>query len=204
MKIAIYGLGYVGLTAAACLTKEGHWVLGVDVNELKVRETNQGVSPIKEPGLEELLAKAVKADLLHCVTDGSARLNECDMAIVCVGTPSGPDGSHNMAYIAEVSRQISTSISPTRPSPLTVVYRSTMRPGTTDELIRPIFESALGDESPAFELVYNPEFLREATAIQDYFHPPKIVVGTRDSQPNERMDELHKNLDAKVFYTRYR
>lgn len=204
MKIAIYGLGYVGLTAAACLTSEGHSVLGIDVNEQKVRETNLGLSPIKEPGLDVLLAKAVGGKLLQCVTDGSKLLDDCDMAIVCVGTPSGPDGSHNMSYVAEVSRQISTSISPKRPRPLTVVYRSTMRPGTTDELIRPIFQSALGDESTAFELVYNPEFLREATAIHDYFNPPKIVVGTRDGLPNAHMDQLHKNLPAKVFYTRYR
>ena len=206
MKIAIYGLGYVGLTAAACLTSEGHTVLGIDVSEQKVRETNLGRSPIKEPGLEELLVKGVNAGLLHCVTDGSSGLSDCDMAIVCVGTPSGVDGSHNMAYIAEVSRQIATSVNrdSDRKTPLTVVYRSTIRPGTTEELIHPIFASTLGAKMSAVELVYNPEFLREATAIKDYFHPPKIVVGTVDALPNARMDELHKNLDAPVFYTKYR
>jgi GDP-mannose 6-dehydrogenase len=204
MKIAIYGLGYVGLTAAACLTKEGHEVLGVDVSEQKVRETNLGKSPITEPGLEDLLRAAVEAGRLKCVTDASAGLNGCDMAIVCVGTPSGVDGSHNMTYIAEVSRQIASSIDRNRAAPLTVVYRSTIRPGTTEELIRPIFASVLGDRIGAIELVYNPEFLREATAIKDYFHPPKIVIGTADGLPNARMDELHKNLDAPVFYTQYR
>jgi GDP-mannose 6-dehydrogenase len=204
MKIAIYGLGYVGLTAAACLTSEGHSVLGVDVSEIKVRETNKGISPIQEPGLQELLKKAVDANLLHCVADASAELNSCDMAIVCVGTPSGPDGGHNMSYIAEVSRQIAAAISPDRLTPLTVVYRSTMRPGTTEELIAPIFRATLGEDAKVFELVYNPEFLREATAIHDYFNPPKIVVGTHDGQPNAHMDELHKNLNARVFYTKYR
>jgi GDP-mannose 6-dehydrogenase len=204
MKIAIYGLGYVGLTAAACLTSEGHKVLGVDVSEQKVRETNLGKSPIKEPGLEELLSKAVQSGLLHCVTDAGASVNDCDMAIVCVGTPSGVDGSHNMSYIAEVSRQIAGSVDRDRATPLTVVYRSTIRPGTTEDLIRPIFASILGDKLGAVELVYNPEFLREATAIKDYFHPPKIVIGTVDGEPNARMDELHKNLDAPVFYTKYR
>ena len=109
-----------------------------------------------------------------------------------------------MAYIAEVSRQIATSVDQDRDrtTPLTVVYRSTIRPGTTEELIHPIFASTLGRrEMSAVELVYNPEFLREATAIEDYFHPPKIVVGTLDALPNARMDELHKNLDAPVFYT---
>ncbi|MGO9392762.1 MAG: nucleotide sugar dehydrogenase, partial [Rhodoblastus sp.] len=164
MKIAIYGLGYVGLTAAACLTSEGHSVLGVDISEHKVKEANSGRSPIQEPGLEDLLAKAVAGGLLHCATDGSRQLGECDMAIVCVGTPSGVDGSHNMTYIAEVSRQIAASVDPRREVPLTVVYRSTIRPGTIEELIRPIFESTLGKDFRSIELVYNPEFLREAYA----------------------------------------
>jgi GDP-mannose 6-dehydrogenase len=204
MKIAIYGLGYVGLTAAACLTSEGHWVLGVDVSEHKVKEANSGKSPIQEPGIEDLLSRAVAGGLLHCATDGSQQINECDMAIVCVGTPSGVDGSHNMTYIAEVSRQIAASVDPKREVPLTVVYRSTIRPGTIEELIRPIFESTLGKDFSCIELVYNPEFLREAYAIKDYFHPPKIVIGTADGLPNPRMEELNKNLQAPVFYTKYR
>ena len=126
------------------------------------------------------------------------------MAIVCVGTPSGPDGSHNMTYIAEVSRQIATSIDPLRKKPLTVVYRSTIRPGTVEDLIHPIFETTLGDNIGAIELVYNPEFLREATAINDYFNPPKIVIGTIDGAPNANMDELNKNIKAPVFYTKFR
>ncbi|WP_294541816.1 nucleotide sugar dehydrogenase [uncultured Rhodoblastus sp.] len=204
MKIAIYGLGYVGLTAAACLTSEGHWVLGVDVSERKVKEANSGKSPIQEPGLEDLLSKAVAGGLLHCTTDGSQQLNQCDLAIVCVGTPSGVDGSHNMTYIAEVSRQIATAVDPKRQTPLTVVYRSTIRPGTIEELIKPIFESTLGKNFSCIELVYNPEFLREAYAINDYFNPPKIVIGTVDSLPNPRMEELNKNIKAPVFYTKYR
>jgi GDP-mannose 6-dehydrogenase len=204
MKIAIYGLGYVGLTAAGCLTKEGHSVLGIDVNETKVAQINAGSSPIHEPGLEDLLKSAVERGLLFCTGNPGKELNTCDMAIVCVGTPSGPDGSHNMSYIAEVSRQIATAVDPSRPVPLTVAYRSTVRPGTIEDLIRPIFKSVLGKNLGAVSLVYNPEFLREAVAINDYFHPPKIVIGTADGGPNVHMDELHKNISAPVFYTRYR
>lgn len=205
MKIAIYGLGYVGLTAAGCLTKQGHSVLGVDVSEKKVREANEGRSPIHEPGLDDLLAAAVARGLLHCTTHAADLVEGCDMAIVCVGTPSGPDGSHNMSYIAEVSRQIAAAIRPDRAEPLTVVYRSTIRPGTTDELIEPIFRATLGEAGMrAVRLVYNPEFLREAVAIKDFFAPPKIVVGTVDGGPNAHMDEMNRGLDAPVFYTRYR
>jgi len=204
MNIAIYGLGYVGLTAAACLTYEGHHVFGIDVNQQKVNQINAGRSPIKEPGLEQLLADAVAKGLLKCSTEPTGFLSDCDMAIVCVGTPSGPDGAHNMAYIAEVSRQIANGLDAKRSQPLTVVYRSTIRPGTIEQLIAPIFESSLGKNSSAFELIYNPEFLRESTAIKDYFAPPKIVIGTHDGNSDPRMDILNKNLDAPVFYTKYR
>ena len=204
MKIAIYGLGYVGLTSAGCLTSEGHHVLGIDVSEKKVNETNAGRSPIEEPGLTELIERAVKEGRLVCTTNAGRQINECDLALVCVGTPSGPDGAHNMSFIAEVSRQIAASIDPDRPVPLTVVFRSTIRPGTIEELIEPIFKATLGSNVGAVELVYNPEFLREAVAIKDYFEPPKVVVGTADGLPNVRMDELNKNVKARVFYTRYR
>ncbi|ACB97414.1 nucleotide sugar dehydrogenase [Beijerinckia indica] len=204
MKIAIYGLGYVGLTAAGCLTKEGHWVLGVDVSEDKIRQIAEGTSPIKEPGLAELLQQAVTNNLIKCTSNPGNLINECDMAIVCVGTPSGPDGAHNMSYIAEVSRQIAHAVDPDRKDPLTVVFRSTIRPGTIEELILPIFRSVLDSKINAVELVYNPEFLREAVAINDFFNPPKIVIGTFDGKPCANMDKMNQNLKAPVFYTRYR
>jgi GDP-mannose 6-dehydrogenase len=204
MKIAIYGLGYVGLTAAGCLTKQGHSVLGVDINEDKVAQLNSGVSPITEPGLDELLKTAFEEGRIEAAQHAGGRLAECDMALVCVGTPSAPDGSHNMSYIAEVSRQIALSVNRDRKDPLTVVYRSTIRPGTTETLIEPIFRSVLNDDIRAVELVYNPEFLRESVAIKDFFAPSKIVVGTADGKPSAKMDVMNQGLDAPVFYTGYR
>lgn len=205
MDILIYGLGYVGLTAAGCLTKEGHRVVGVDVNEDKVRDLNNGVCPIAEPGLDELLSAALAEGRLKAVQMAGDEVQRADMALVCVGTPSAPDGAHNMSHIAEVSRQIAIAIGEHRTSPLTVVYRSTMRPGSIEELILPIFRSVLGPERMGdVEIVYNPEFLREALAIRDYFNPPKIVVGTADGQPSKRMDELNANIEAPRFVTHYR
>jgi GDP-mannose 6-dehydrogenase len=200
----IYGLGYVGLTAAGCLTKEGHTVVGADVSEEKVAQVNAGKSPITEPGLPELLSDARSAGLLSATTQPGEQINSCDMAIVCVGTPSAPDGSHNMGYIAEVSRQIATAVDPARATPLTVVYRSTIRPGTVEELILPIFTSVLGDGIGAIELVYNPEFLRESSAINDYFNPPKIVIGTADGKPSANMETLNANIEAPTFYCKFR
>lgn len=205
MQIAIYGLGYVGLTAAACLAKSGHKVIGIEVSETKVADLKAGRCPIAEPGLPELLSEGLKNNLFDVRQSAGDIINECDMAIVCVGTPSGADGSHNMTYISEVSRQIAAAITTNRPQPLTVVYRSTIRPGTVEELITPIFEAELnGRMAAAVELVYNPEFLREATAIRDYFNPPKIVIGTADGQPSRNMDLMYEGIDAPRFYTRFR
>jgi GDP-mannose 6-dehydrogenase len=204
MNIAIFGLGYVGLIAAGCLTSQGHRVFGVDISEKKVEAANAGRSPIVEPGLEDLLAKAARDGSLTCSTNVGDTLNDCDMAIVCVGTPSGLDGSHNMSFIAEVSRQIAAGINVARTRPLTIVYRSTLRPGTIEELVWPIIRATIGADSPAIEIVYNPEFLREAHGVKDYFAPPKIVIGTADGQPNARMAELNQGLDAPIFVTRYR
>lgn len=205
MNIVIYGLGYVGLTAAACLAKEGHSVIGVDVNAAKVAEINAGRSPITEPGLAELLDAAVADGSLKAKLSAQNDIKSADMAIVCVGTPSAPGGAHNMTHIAEVSRQIASDLLQDRSAPITVVYRSTLRPGSIESLVAPIFSSILGAQKSALvELIYNPEFLREATAIHDYFNPPKIVIGTRDAQPNPNMDLLYAGINGQKFYTNYR
>lgn len=205
MRIAVYGLGYVGLTGAICLASEGHEILGVDVSEGKVRQIASGASPIKEPGLDGMLAEALAKGRLRCTTDPIEPARACEMAIVCVGTPSAPDGSHNMRDIAEVTRQIAGAVRDAgRAGRMTVVYRSTIRPGTVDGLILPIFKSALGDRRDAIEVVYNPEFLREASAVEDFFNPPKVVVGTADGKPSTRVEEMNKNLRAPTFTVGYR
>lgn len=201
MKIAIFGMGYVGCTAAACISSQGHTVVGIDVSSKKVDAINAGLSPIHEPGIDELLAAAHAEGRLSAATEIGSHIDDADIAIVCVGTPSGPDGAHNMSYIVQVTRAIASAVKADRRSPLTVAYRSTMRPGTTDQIISPIFRSALGDAATrVVELVYNPEFLREATAIEDYFHPPKIVLGTIDGKPSINMEALHHGIDAPIFH----
>ena len=201
MKIAILGLGYVGCTAAGCIASQGHHVIGIDVNPGKVETLNSGRSPVYEPGLDDLIGKARAEGRLEAVTEIGDKLDDCDIAIVCVGTPSGVDGAHNMSYIVQVTRAIASAIKPDRTNPLTVVYRSTMRPGTTEQMILPIFRSLVGEDCDRLiELVYNPEFLREATAIEDYFNPPKIVLGTIGAEPSEKMVALHEGIDAPIFH----
>jgi GDP-mannose 6-dehydrogenase len=205
MKVVIFGLGYVGFTAACCIASEGHHVTGIDVSAKKVEAIRAGRAPIVEPGVEEMLQAGLAKGLIAADTGIGAHLDDADLAIVCVGTPSGPDGSHNMAYIADVSRQIAAALDPDRPAPLSIAYRSTIRPGSVEELIAPIFRARMGDAADrAVRLVYNPEFLREGTAVKDYFEPPKIVIGTRDGRPDPAMAELNVNIAAPTFHVGYR
>ena len=205
MQVVIFGLGYVGFTAACCIASEGHRVIGVDVSEKKVNTILGGVSPIVEPGVEEMLQKGLAAGLIHADTRINGHLNDADLAIVCVGTPSAADGAHDMHYIIEVTRQIAEAVDPKRTTPLTVAFRSTIRPGTIEDLIQPIFQRQLGDAAGRLvQLVYNPEFLRESSAVQDYFEPPKVVIGTADGKPNATMETLNANIDAPTFYVGYR
>ncbi|MEM9310799.1 MAG: nucleotide sugar dehydrogenase [Pseudomonadota bacterium] len=200
MKIAIFGLGYVGSTAAGCIASQGHTVIGVDVAQAKVDALNQGRSPVYEPGLDDLIAAAHADGRVLATTELTDELDDCDLAIVCVGTPSGVDGAHNMSFIAQVTRNIAEALKPDRAKPLTLAYRSTMRPGSCENIIWPILEGALGDKAAnAVELVYNPEFLREATAIEDYFNPPKIVIGTLGGKPSAAMAALNEGIEAPVF-----
>lgn len=205
MKIAIFGLGYVGFTAACCIASEGHHVVGVDVSDAKISAILDGRSPIIEPQVDEMLAKGLADGLITATSNVAQALEGTDLALVCVGTPSGPDGSHDMRYIADVSRQIAAAVDVTRTIPLTVVFRSTIRPGTMDNLVHPIFAARHGaDTARLIELVYNPEFLREATAVHDYFAPPKIVIGTADGQPSATMDALYAAIEAPRFHVGFR
>ncbi len=200
MKIAIFGLGYVGSTAAGCIASQGHTVVGIDVSQAKVDALNEGRAPVYEPRLDELISTARAEGRISAATELTDQLDDADLAIVCVGTPSGVDGAHNMSYIAQVTRNIAEALKPDREKPLTLAYRSTMRPGSCENIIWPIIELALGDKAAdAVELVYNPEFLREASAIEDYINPPKIVIGTLGGQPSANMHKLHDGIDAPVF-----
>lgn len=205
MKIAVFGLGYVGFTAACCLADQGHAVVGVDVNEEKVDEVNAGAVLFAEPELDLIASEQVRSGRLSATKSTTRALEGADLAFVCVGTPSSPDGAHDMRYIVGVSRQIAVSVSRVvSDRPLTVAYRSTIRPGSLRKLVAPIFRTVLGSNWRNYvELVYNPEFLREAQAVHDFRNPPKIVIGTWDGLPNALMTSLNRGIDAPTFITKF-
>ncbi len=182
MNASIFGLGYVGAVTAGCLTEQGHKVIGADVSEEKVNSFNTGESPIVEPELGELLARANQSGLLSGTIDANTAVRESDVSVVCVGTPSLESGRLNLEYVRTVSEQISYAIKAARKRH-TVIFRSTMLPGSTREMVEGFFKSLIADGS--VELFYCPEFLREGTAVEDFRKPSLVVVGTINGEAPE-------------------
>jgi len=173
MKIAVFGLGYVGVVSAACLARDGHSVVGVDPNAIKVDFLRQGKSPIVEPGLEELIDAAVTAGRLVAGSDPAAAVAQCDVLMVCVGTPGQANGSLDLSYVRRVVQQIGAQLAGTAAYKV-VVIRSTLLPGSMQSVVIPMLEeSSRRKAGKDFGVCINPEFLREGSAISDYDHPPK-------------------------------
>jgi GDP-mannose 6-dehydrogenase len=202
MKIVVCGLGYVGVTVAACMLRKGATVVGIEVNPQKVEIANAGRSPVKEPGVEETFARARAENRLTAATTLGSALADADIVVACVGTPSRKDGSLELSYVSSVSEEIGSAIRqrPSECRPLLCIFRSTMLPGSMETVVIPKLSVAAGEPAGhRYEPVYNPEFMRESTAIADYFHPPKIVVGERFPGAAQEMYGIYDGIDAPVF-----
>lgn len=201
MRISIFGLGYVGCVTAACLARDGHDVIGVDVNPQKVNLLRQGVSPIVEPGLDELIQSAVRTGKLQITCEGKTAVDNTDVSLICVGTPSNGNGSPRLEYVSTVAREIGEALA-TKPSYHTVVVRSTVLPGTVLEKFLPLLEEASGKTAGVeFGLCMNPEFLRESSAIRDYDNPSFVVIGEYDRRSGDAVEQMYKTVSAPVFRT---
>jgi len=201
MKIAVFGLGYVGVVSAACLARDGHSVVGVDPNALKVDFLRQGKSPIVEPGLEELIAAAVTAGRLVAGSDPAAAVAQCDVLMVCVGTPGQANGSLDLSYVRRVVQQIGEQLASAAAYKV-VVIRSTLLPGSMQSVVIPILEeSSRRQGGKDFGVCINPEFLREGSAIPDYDHPPKTVIGAGDERAAASVRALYAGLSAPLILT---
>jgi GDP-mannose 6-dehydrogenase len=176
MKISVMGLGYVGAVASACLAKDGHEVIGVDPQQTKVDLVNAGSTPIIEKDIGEIIAEQVAAGRLVATTDVKSAVAATDVSLVCVGTPSLGNGHIDLKYVRRVCEQIGEGLREHRGH--TVVLRSTLLPGSMRGVVIPTLESVSGLKAGRdFGLCINPEFLREGTAVYDYYHPPKTVIG---------------------------
>jgi len=202
MKISIFGLGYVGVVSAACLASRGHKIIGVDINADKIEMLNNGISPIVEKDLPGLLSVAKDDGLISATTDAEKATLDTDLSLICVGTPSRPNGSLNIKYIEDVCADIG-NILKVKTSPHILVFRSTMLPGTNKETIIPLLEKTSGKkEGDDFFVAFNPEFLREATAVYDFNNPPKTVVGCDDETISDKILELYKGLPGPMIKTK--
>jgi GDP-mannose 6-dehydrogenase len=198
MDIAIFGLGYVGAVSAACLSQEGHTVVGVDSNESKARLINDGSSPVVEKGLDDMIAKAVAEGSLRATIDHRAAIRDSELAIVCVGTPSNGNGNLDLTYVKRVCEEIAQTLRDDARF-TAIVIRSTVLPGTVRNIVIPTLESVSGKKTGRdFGVGFFPEFLREGTAVDDFHNPPKIVVAASDDRTRAMLCLLNKSFDQPV------
>ena len=201
MKISIFGMGYVGAVAAACLAEEGHTIIGVDPNPVKVDLINRGAAPIIETGLEQLLQDAVNAGRLSASVDAESAVHGTDMSFICVGTPSQLNGSLDLTFVRRVCEDIGRALA-SKTTFHVVVARSTMLPGSMRDVVIPALEEASGKRAGVdFGVCNNPEFLRESTAIYDYRNPPKTVIGEIDEKSGQYLVDIYSHLDAPLVRT---
>jgi GDP-mannose 6-dehydrogenase len=199
MRISVFGLGYVGCVSAACLSDDGHNVIGVDNNPAKVAAMNSGQSPIVEPNLEQLIARGRSRALLEASSDAAAAVAMTDMSFVCIQTPSAANGSLDLSYVLRVAKEIGETLK-AKSGFHVVVFRSTMLPHTMERQVIPTLERAAGKRAGVdFGVAYHPEFLREGSAISDYRHPPKTVVGALDERSALTVAGLYASIDAPLI-----
>jgi GDP-mannose 6-dehydrogenase len=199
--VSIFGLGYVGSVSAACFASMGHKVIGVDVSSEKVQMLDSGRTPIVEARMSELVAEANKMCRLHATTDATEAVLNSDVSFVCVGTPSLKNGKLDLSHIENVAREIGAAIKQKK-SPHVFVLRSTVLPGTTETVALPILERESGKKCGRdFTVCYNPEFMREGSAVADFLNPPYTILGASDKNHLEPLRELYKEVPATLFET---
>ena len=201
MKISIFGLGYVGAVSAGCLASDGHDVIGVDPNATKVELINKGITPIIEKDIGEMVANTAKLGKLRATTDVRAAVAGSDISLICVGTPSQLNGNLDLSYVRRVCEEIGSALKD-KSSFHVVVARSTMLPGSMRSVVIPALEEASGKKAGKdFGVCNNPEFLREGTAVFDYYHPPKTVIGESDPKAGDMLVKLYEKMEAPLIRT---
>jgi GDP-mannose 6-dehydrogenase len=200
-RISVFGLGYVGSLTAACMADQGHRVIGVDINPAKVEMLDSGLSPIKEAQLDELTAKNHRACRLRATTDVTAAVCETDISFLCVGTPSLRNGKLDLSSVEHACREIGEALRYKKTFHL-VVVRSTVLPGTTQSCIMPWLEKTSGKRAEEdFAVCFNPEFMREGSAVEDFFHPPYTILGALSPRHLTPLRQLYRELPGPVFET---
>lgn len=198
-SVSVFGLGYVGCVSAACLASRGHRVVGVDVNRQKLSNLRQGRAPIVEERIGDLTAEVVSAGLLTVTDDAQSAVRDSDISLICVGTPSDAGGGLATTFLEQVTAEIGAALA-NKSGRHVVVYRSTMVPGTCEDVLVPLLERASGKRAGVdFGVCVNPEFLREGSSVRDFFDPPKTVVGESDQRSGDEVLRLYDALPGPRF-----
>ena len=204
MKISIFGLGYVGAVSLACLSRDGHHVVGVDIDRAKLDLIAAGKTPVVEEGMVELMADVAAGGRVVVTTDVLQAVRDTDISLVCVGTPSAANGSQDQSAVLRLAADMGKAIAD-KQTPHVVVFRSTLVPGTVEDVLRPIMEAASNKkDGEGFFLCFQPEFLREGSSIRDYDKPPFTIVGANHQEPVRRLRELFGHLPCKFIETSVR
>src|SRR6195256_1534288 len=201
MNLSVWGLGYVGTVSAGCLAQEGHEIIGVDSEPTKVDLINAGKSPIIEKDIGQIIERQGGAGRLSATTDASAAVQQTDLFLVSVGTPSRGNGDIELSHVRRVCEQIGAALRDHQGAPV-VVIRSTMLPGTMRDVVIPTLEAYSGRRAGAeFGVCINPEFLREGTAVHDFFNPPKTVIGELNRASGDLLANLYARIAAPLIRT---
>ena len=204
MKISIFGLGYVGAVSLACLARDGHSVIGVDVDPAKLDLIREGRTPVVEEGMVDLMAAVAASGRVSVTADAREAVLHSELSLICVGTPSAPNGSQDQSAIIRLAHELGRAIRE-KPDGHVFVFRSTLVPGTVEDALRPILERESGKrEGEAFHVCFQPEFLREGSSIRDYDRPPFTVVGANGGVPVTRLRELFGHLPCEFHATSIR
>jgi GDP-mannose 6-dehydrogenase len=201
LKVAIFGLGYVGTVSAGCLAGAGHEVIGVDPARTKIDLINSGKSPIVEADISEIISSNVRDGRLRATDDVLQATLDTELSLVCVGTPSQPNGNLDLRYIRRVCEQIGQVLKQ-RAEWHTVVIRSTILPGTMHDVVIPVLEEFSGKQAGVdFGVCHNPEFLREGSAVKDFHCPPKTVIGELDKASGDLLADLYSEIPGPLIRT---
>jgi len=204
MKISIFGLGYVGAVSLACLARDGHFVTGVDIDQAKLDLIRAGKTPVVEEGMVDLMAEVAASGRVSVTDDAAMAISASELSLICVGTPSAANGSQDLGATLNVARQLGRALR-TKAAPHVVVFRSTLVPGTVEDVLRPILEEESGKrEGEGFHICFQPEFLREGTSIRDYDKPPFTIVGANHDYPVSRLRALFGHLPCELHVTSIR
>lgn len=203
MNISIFGLGYVGCVSLGCLAKNGHTVIGVDTSETKVKQINNGLATIIEKDIDVIIQEEHLKGKISATCDFISAIENTELSIVAVGTPSSSKGHLNLNYIFKVAEHFGEALQKKEGFHV-IAIRSTVFPGTIQKFEKVIEEASGKKANVDFAVVSNPEFLREGTAVHDYYHPPLTLIGSSDKQAAEKVASLYRHLPAEVIILKFR